>query len=1166
MEKYGVPIPDISFHPPVYACVRAKKPFTLDGNVEKDFWEDAAFTDYFVDIEGDKREKPRFKTRVKMMWDQENLYVGAVLEGDEIWASLRERDSVIFQDNDFEIFIDPDSDTHQYFELEMNALGTVWDLFLTKPYRDFGASPMNGWEIHGLRKAVWIDGELNHPSADNRRWMAEAVLPFAALREGNGGKGPELGDYYRVNFSRVHWDTEVADGGYRKLPKPEHNWVWAPTGLINIHYPELWGFVFFTENGEEYPIPGDELLKWELRKVYYAQHAYFGRHKSYADTVEGLGLSDCSPPGFKMEITSHSFELGCASSDRLHRIGMFGDGKTWVYEHLTREGCLDFLYRFMPVSDIADYPRELFVKFVDHALMVRETALWRDQLCPQLFLNYVLPYRVNNEDIMYDRELFFEELAPRIQGMGMYEAALEVNYWCFEKAVYQSTDIRTASALTVIKNACGRCGEESGLAVAALRSVGLPARQCYTPRWAHCDDNHAWVEVWADGEWHFLGACEPEARLDAGWFRNSASKGMLIHNRVLTDRADGEVITKKTGHMIEINGLSRYADTKEVTVKVVDRDGLPVPGAKVRFEVVNFSEFYPLTTLAADGKGEARFLTGLGDLMVHAYEGESYVFGKMDVRTQAVLTLVLNGKQTEQPVAEYRFVPPAGRIEQEEPLTKEEEERHRFRMDQAATVRKAYEQTFFGEGEDAFWETVGLLEDSGVCLEGKRLFLENGDGQKASDQDVREAARFLRAGKGNHQEILAFLQDKETREGFHFKIRILESLKAKDLTDITAEVLKEHFLYAMPFGNQMEEELFCEAVLCPRIWIEPIRAYRMAVRSFFKKEELEAFWRDPPLLGEWIKEHITVCRDESYTNLSTSPEGLLRCKKGNEISCRILFVAVLRTVGIPAKLDPADLSAMYCQNGMWNHLFSEQEGSARNGVLILEKQPEEMLEYWKDYTVSFLSGGCYRTLDFRGTEWEGDQIRYEVPSGACRIVVSRRLPDGTNLVRVYHVVLKGEESRVKLELANARTDGRLLPLSDLGYETLQGEQASLYDDLPDGPGMVMWLAVGEEPTEHLLNELMEAKERYLQREPAMVLVVESREAMADPTLNKALKALPFIKVRAGYGPEALSNLYEGFGIAGRRLPLAVVTKGHTARFAWSGYHVGAGDLLLKSLD
>ena len=337
MANFRIPTPDIDFNPPVYYCKRATKKFELDGNLDKPF---ADFTDYFVDIEGDKRETPRFKTRAKMLWDDENLYFGAVLEGDEIWGTLEERDCVIFQDNDFEIFIDPDSDTHQYYEFEMNAKNTVWDLLLTKPYRDFGGKPVNGYDIHGMQTAVYIDGELNNPNADNKKWSVEVVMPFAALKEtAKESRNPKVGEYYRVNFSRVHWRVDKDNGEYKKQinpetnsPYPEDNWVWAPTGLINIHYPELWGFLFFTENGEKYDIPNDELLKWELRKLYYKQHALYDTKGYFTTDLEELLNSEKIDIEPIIEVTKHTFEMRVLSQDKKREISIQADGRTEIYD------------------------------------------------------------------------------------------------------------------------------------------------------------------------------------------------------------------------------------------------------------------------------------------------------------------------------------------------------------------------------------------------------------------------------------------------------------------------------------------------------------------------------------------------------------------------------------------------------------------------------------------------------------------------------------------------------------------------------------------------------------------------------------------------------------------------------------------------------------------
>ena len=252
------------FHPPVYYCRKVHMPLTLDGRLDKPFWADIPFTEPFVDIEGPEKGKPpRFPTRAKVAWDDDALYLAAEITGNEIWAHVDKRDDVIFRDNDFEVFIDPDSDTQRYIEFEMNAMNTVWDLLLTKAYRD-GGKPIDSFDIKGLETAVYIDGKLNDPGADNRKWSAEIKMPLRSLKEASD-RAPRPGDYWRLNFSRVQWTTEVQDGEYKKVhrpdgkPLPEDNWVWAPTGVIDIHRPQYWGFLFFTENGEEYPIPEDIL-------------------------------------------------------------------------------------------------------------------------------------------------------------------------------------------------------------------------------------------------------------------------------------------------------------------------------------------------------------------------------------------------------------------------------------------------------------------------------------------------------------------------------------------------------------------------------------------------------------------------------------------------------------------------------------------------------------------------------------------------------------------------------------------------------------------------------------------------------------------------------------------------------------------------------------------
>ncbi len=332
--SYRIPTPIIGFNPPVYACRYTQKPFVLDGNIEKDFWADIPYTDEFQDIEGPTLPTPRFSTRAKIAWDDNNVYFTAKLMGDEIWAHVTEHDDVIFRDNDFEIFIDPDSDTQQYYEFEMNARNTMWDLLLTKAYRDNG-KPVNAFDIKGIRTAVHIEGELNNPSADNKWWSVEVVMPFTTLIECTPkSTKPVCGDYWRLNFSRVQWKVDVINNEFVKRTNPEtgtvlpeDNWVWAPTGVINIHYPEQWGFMFFADadGNVDCSIPEDEYRKWELRKIYYLQKAFIEDNRRYAKTLEELGAAPSLP--VTLETTSHTFILTCRNTENTGDIYLLSDGK-----------------------------------------------------------------------------------------------------------------------------------------------------------------------------------------------------------------------------------------------------------------------------------------------------------------------------------------------------------------------------------------------------------------------------------------------------------------------------------------------------------------------------------------------------------------------------------------------------------------------------------------------------------------------------------------------------------------------------------------------------------------------------------------------------------------------------------------------------------------------
>ncbi len=328
--------------PKGYVCYRTSAPVVPDGILNEKDWESVPFTDFFTDIEGSLKPGPKYKTHAKIMWDDKNLYIGAVLEEPNVWATLKQRDTVVFYDNDFEVFIDPDGDTHAYYELEINAFGTPWDLLLIKPYRD-GGPPVNGWNINGLQVGTHIDGTVNNPSDTDNGWSAEIILPLSSLKECAGiNWPPKQGVQWRIDFSRVEWRTLVENGRYSKeinpqtgKAYPEDNWVWSPQGRINMHMPEMWGYLQFSSltagNGTEAFVPdrySDK--KWALRMVYYAEKEYFKKNKTYASTLKDIGLTmQDFPSGIpvpELNSTQTTFECFFPAGDKDIEWVIYQDG------------------------------------------------------------------------------------------------------------------------------------------------------------------------------------------------------------------------------------------------------------------------------------------------------------------------------------------------------------------------------------------------------------------------------------------------------------------------------------------------------------------------------------------------------------------------------------------------------------------------------------------------------------------------------------------------------------------------------------------------------------------------------------------------------------------------------------------------------------------------
>jgi hypothetical protein len=329
--------------PETYVCVRATAPIKVDGVMTEAEWEKTSWTRDFRDIEGDAKPVPRFRTRAKMLWDDNYFYVAAQLEEPHVWGTITNHDAVIFQDNDFEVFIDPNGDNHEYCEFEMNALNTGWDLFLTKPYID-GGPAQNEWEIPGLNTAVHVKGTINNPADQDGGWTIEIAFPWKVLAQyAHRAAPPRDGDQWRVNFSRVEWQTRIVESRYEKVPNThEDNWVWSPQGIVDMHRPEQWGYVQFTKKPLEQaafvPDPSARARR-VLREIYYAQKDFEKANHRWAATLSELGIGPdimaglAAPP--RLRLTREGFECSASTQPpegKSLKCLIWQDGKVVVSE------------------------------------------------------------------------------------------------------------------------------------------------------------------------------------------------------------------------------------------------------------------------------------------------------------------------------------------------------------------------------------------------------------------------------------------------------------------------------------------------------------------------------------------------------------------------------------------------------------------------------------------------------------------------------------------------------------------------------------------------------------------------------------------------------------------------------------------------------------------
>lgn len=857
-----------------------------------------------------------------------------------------------------------------------------------------------------------------------------------------------------------------------------------------------------------------------------------------------------------------------AFTNRLPLLGKTGEA---VSEQLSAcpEGIrelLQFYYGFMPLSDAFTYDFDLFYRYAAHAASLRRTEARCAALPEETFLHDVAWYRINSEKIVDCRSFFQKQVSPLIQGLDETQAVLAVNYWCASQASYEASDERTQSPLSVYRSGSGRCGEESTFLVSVLRSVGIPARQVYVPRWAHCDDNHAWVEVYVEGTWHFLGACEPEEVLDRGWFTNASTRAVLVYARTFTDYGVENQIAGRDGCVRFLNVTEHYAETKNLRIRVTDGEDRPISGASVSVEILNMAEFCSVLTLTTGADGTAGLTMGLGDVLVRAWKDGLCAETPVGAEDREIRL-----KLTEAPENM-----PSGRTELE--------------------IRAPKDGVTPWPVPEAAQKAVGRarLKEADTARE-RKLSAFREEAARAAESYPDEADIFLRA-RGNVAGLKKFLDGEDWKQE---RKELLHSLSDKDFRDLDPEILQEQLRQLAPLSPDVRQrmasgaqtdsasgrEVFVRFCLCPRIDMEELTAFAPAVKEFFSGQDRAAFRKRPECIWEWEQAHLKYLPSEDYDTLKITPPAALRGLWADETGKRTLFVAICRTLGIPARLNPVTGQAEYLTGNEWREVSGEA-GAAGDGPeeavadrshsdsasarLLLLTSPEDPWSYAQTWSIGRLSGMGYETLNYEGIHPENGRMELRLKSGIYRLITTNRMPGGSQYASIICFHLKeGEERTLEMKLHRPELKD-LLVKNPLPAFTLQDGGGNTVDSaslLNGAKSLLIFVEEGKEPTEHVLNELPAEKERMERLSCRLILVADSTASLENPLLNRTADVFETAEVYFDEGLENAEPVARRMYVAPDLLPLLVaVDEQGCGIYACSGYHVGSVGLALKLLE
>lgn len=807
---------------------------------------------------------------------------------------------------------------------------------------------------------------------------------------------------------------------------------------------------------------------------------------------------------------------------------------------------LQFLYAYMALPDVTDYSGDYYLENVDYALRARAEMPWGEKIPDREFLHFVLPVRVNNENMDGSRAIFYNELKDRVKHLSMHDAVLEVNHWCHEKVTYMPSDSRTSSPLASIRTAYGRCGEESTFTVAALRAVGIPARQVYTPRWAHTDSNHAWVEAWIDGEWHFLGACEPEPVLDLAWFNAPASRGMLMHTKAFGRYSGPEEVVSTTPCFTEINVTQNYAPTAPLVVRVEDEHGNPL-ATRVDFKIYNYAEFFTAASTMSNEEGYATLTTGKGTMLAWAAHEGQFGFTLCKAGTGDTAVVVVDKGHGYEATFELDIVPPAERNTLPE-VTPEQRACNTERLAYEDSVRLAYVATFMkAEEMKQLADSLGL--------------------------DANAVTQVLTESRGNHAVLAKFLrtvpQDKRQTA-----LTLLQVISEKDRHDVPAEVLADQLLAPAP--KEEHADLYNQYVLCPRVSNEMLTPYRAFFKSVISEEQSAAYVAQPEIWVAWCRENITVNDLWNPLRLCMSPKGVWQVRVCDAHSRDIFFVSAARSIGIAARIDAVTGKVQYADNKQkWVDVNFEVENlnTQPQGTLVARYTPSPFVDdpkYGAHFSISKIVDGRLQLQQYSHNETWSSLLKNgaKLDVGDYLLVSGTRMADGGVLAHLTFVNIPASE-RTVVNYVQRASEQRLQVVGNFNsenifYDIKEAKQRSILSATGRGYYIIAIVAPSDEPTNHFLRDLAPYKNELEQWGQKMVLLFRGE----NEAKRLDYSAFPNLPNNIIWGTDVDNKIYNEMvhemKLKHPNTPIILVADTfNRVVFVSHGYSIGLGEQLAK---